>query len=126
MSTQSVSFSILFGRDGGTVVVRIAGDLDVATAPQLEHGLSGLIDGQGNLSIRVELGEVTFIDSIGLTTLVRALRQVRDRGGDLVLANPTPTTLRVLELVGLTQVFRITADEPATSVDDCRPSVAGR
>lgn len=105
LSTQLGRFSIAFERDGGTVVVRITGDVDVATAPQLETALTGLIDGQGNLSIRVDLGAVTFIDSTGLTALVQGLRQVRARGGDLVLANPPARILRVLDIGGLTQVF---------------------
>ena len=125
MSTQLGSFSIRFEREGGTVVVRVAGELDLTTAPELEHGLTSLIDGQGNMSVRLELGGLTFIDSTGLTALVRALKQARDRGGDLTLANPTPQTLRVLDMVGLTQVFCIT---PATSVPpiaDYRSPVAG-
>jgi len=109
LSTQLGNFSIQFERDGGTVVVRIAGDLDLTTAPELEHGLTSLIDGQGNLSIRVELGRVTFIDATGLTALGRAQRQAHDRGGELALANPTPQILRVLDMVGLTPLLCVPA-----------------
>ena len=126
MSTQLGQFSMVYGRDGGTVVVQIAGELDASTSPQLDHGLTGLIDEQGNMSIRAEIGGLTFIDSTGLTALVRALREVRDRGGDLVLANPTPKIHRVLDMVGLTQVFSIAPDATEPPTDDNRPSVSGR
>lgn len=88
-------------------MVSVAGEVDVATAPMLRQALESVVDDQGNLSVCVDLAGMTFIDSTGLSVLVRALKRLRERGGDLALANPSPATLRVLEIVGLMEVFEI-------------------
>lgn len=49
-----------------------------------------------------------FIDSSGLNQLVKALKRQQECGGHVVLHYPSDQTPRVLELVGLTKLFRIT------------------
>lgn len=97
-------------RDDHTVVVRVVGELDVAASPILRDALLELIEGQGNLSLRLELRDMGFIDSTGIGVLVGALRRVRDKGGDLTLANPRPSTMRVLEIAGLVEIFQIVGE----------------
>lgn len=54
-----------------------------------------------------DLSAPEFIDSTGLNTLVVAVKRQRETGGDIVLRAPRAETLKVLEIVGLTQVFAI-------------------
>ncbi len=100
-------FSVRFSRDDGTVVLHVTGELDVAAAPDMRHALTSLIDDQGSLSVRVDLAKMTFIDSVGLSVLLEALRRLRDKGGELSLANPEPGALRVFDMVGFTRIFDI-------------------
>ncbi len=97
-------------RQDTTVVVRIVGEVDVAASPMLREALVELIDGQGNLSIKLDLEHMTFIDSTGIGVLIGALRTLRRKGGTLTLTNPRPSTVRVLEIAGLTEIFDITVD----------------
>ena len=99
-------------RQEGTIVVRIVGEVDLASAPDLREALIELIDGQGNLFVQLDLEHLSFIDSTGIGVLVRALRSVRQKGGDLTLINCRPSTLRILEIAGLTGIFGVAADEP--------------
>ncbi len=87
--------------------MHLAGDLDVETAPVLRQALAGIIEDQGNLAVRLDLGEMTFIDSTGLSVLVGALRQLREKGGHLTLANLRPATRKVFEIVGFSTIFDI-------------------
>lgn len=98
-------------RQDGKVVVRILGEVDLASAPVLREALIELIDGQGNLFVQLDLENMSFIDSTGIGVLIRALRSVRQKGGDLTLANCRPSTLRILEIAGLTAIFGLTADD---------------
>jgi anti-sigma B factor antagonist len=100
-------FAVAFSRDDGTVVVHVAGDVDGATAPLVRQALSGVIDEQGSLSVRVNLSEMTFIDSTGLSVFAGALERVKGKGGNLTLCNPTPHALRLFEIVGFTDIFDI-------------------
>jgi anti-sigma B factor antagonist len=92
----------------GSATVRLAGELDVATAGALRSTLCRL-DDQGVHSVVVDLAELGFIDSSGLSELVQALSRSRAAGGDVVLRRPTPATRKVLEIVGLTELFAVEA-----------------
>ena len=56
-------------------------------------------------SIVLHLGEVGFIDSSGLGTMVRALTSTRQARGDLKLCNVPENVRKVLEMTRLTAVF---------------------
>ena len=56
-------------------------------------------------SIVLHMGEVGFIDSSGLGTMVRSLTSIRRVHGDLKLCNVTEQVRKVLEMSRLTQVF---------------------
>jgi anti-sigma B factor antagonist len=102
------SFDVTIARVFDRVVIRVAGELDAYTAPTLRQSLRDIIEDQGNLNIVVDLSVMTFIDSTGLGVLVGALRNVRQRGGDLVLSAPSASALKVLEITGLEHAFTIT------------------
>ena len=86
--------------------VRLLGELDMSTAPQLRDHLVRLAsDGAGVVTL--DLSDLAFIDSTGLSVLITALKHLRQQGGDLALRSPTPGTRKVLEITGLTEVFSI-------------------
>jgi anti-sigma B factor antagonist len=90
-------------------VVVVRGEIDVATSPALREELYSIIDG-GSREIVVDLSGLGFIDSSGLGVLVAALKHMRERDGELVLAGLAHPALRVFEITDLTTLFTI---EPA-------------
>jgi anti-sigma B factor antagonist len=86
--------------------VRLLGELDMSTAPQLREELLRLVS-DGATTVTVDLSELAFVDSTGLSVLITGLKRLRQQGGDLALRSPTPGTRRVLEITGLTEVFPI-------------------
>jgi len=72
---------------------------------------------EGHRNFVVDLGEVEFIDSSGLGTLVRMLRAAEEAGGGLCLARPTARVRGVLEATLLDSVLR--------SHDDVDEAIAG-
>jgi anti-sigma B factor antagonist len=56
-------------------------------------------------AIVLHLGEVVFVDSSGLGTIVRSLTSVRQKGGDLKLCNVPEHTRKVLGMTNLTTLF---------------------
>ncbi len=111
--------AVRFSRQGETVVVHLCGDLDAATGHTLRHALAGIIEEQGNLAVRLDLGEMTFVDSTGLSVLFGALRRLQEKGGHLSLANVRPETLKVFEIGGFTTIFDI---RPKRVVAEARPA----
>ena len=86
-------------------VVRVAGEIDVATAPRLEDALAGPT--RAGKRVVLDLSECVFIDSAGLRTLLGARSAAESAGGSLVLVVSDPGLLRVFEVVGLGDVLEI-------------------
>lgn len=92
---------------GGTLLV-LEGEVDPHTTEQLDEAVDAALADAGDLVL--ELSGVTFIDSAGLRSLIRAQRQVDEAGGSLVLRAPRPSTRRVLEITGLTDELTVESD----------------
>jgi len=99
-----VDFSTPIRFDLDTVIVEVRGELDCASAPQMEEVLDQLI-AEGARNVVVDLAEATFVDTTGLGALLAGLRRMREHEGVLSLASPRPSARRVLELSGLDRVF---------------------
>ena len=93
-------------RDDGMGIVRLTGEVDMYTAPQLKQAMLGLIDG-GAAKVVIDLGGVTFIDSTALGVLIGGVRRLRAAGGAMALVVATRPVDRVLSITGLDHVFTI-------------------
>lgn len=78
-------------------VVRLRGQLDVATAPQFRQAMVAAQFG-GSTRVVIDLAGVEFLDSMGLGIIVGAIKRARAHDGELVLAGPTDRIRHVLEL----------------------------
>ena len=90
----------------GITVVRIGGEIDASNTPELSRTLEELL-GRGSLRFVLDMAEVGFIDSSGLSTLLTFFKHARAKGGDVVLASVQPTVSRILELTRLDKVFEL-------------------
>jgi anti-sigma B factor antagonist len=59
----------------------------------------------------INLGDVGFIDSSGLSTLVKGLKHCRQNNGELYLSNLQQAVLIIFELTRLDKAFKIVDDE---------------
>ena len=91
--------------DERTVVLEIAGDLELVSAPDLRRSLHGLLD-DGYCQLVLDLVRVGFMDSTALGVLVGVQRKL---GAEqrLAIAEPGPEVVRTFELSGLAASFRI-------------------
>jgi anti-sigma B factor antagonist len=99
-------FGIDVTRTGDAAIVSVIGELDLATAPRLREEIDALVE-SGVCAVTVDLVRLEFIDSTGLSALVMALKDMREHGGDLALRSLSPSTLKVFQIAGLTEVFAI-------------------
>jgi anti-anti-sigma factor len=89
-----------------TYLLSLAGELDLANAPQVDVELESLTS-DGARNVIVDLLEVPFIDSTTLGVLMRHACALQLTGGDLMLVTDDLRVTRVIELTGLTGHFRI-------------------
>ena len=92
-------------RNEGSVVVSLAGELDLYNAEEVRGALLDACAGEPKVLV-VDLGEVTFIDSTSLGVLIEARSRMADRSG-FRLAAPGLETRRALEVSGLDRSFLV-------------------
>ena len=103
--------SLAVGRYMGTVIVTLHGDLHLRASAALADAFRDLIDGQGNLAIVVDLGDVDGIDRYGVNVLASAATRMAERGGALRLSGPTNAVFAVLSRAGLAHLVTIPAEQ---------------
>ncbi len=107
-----MDFSIDKSSAGDSYVIRVDGELDMYTAPQLKSALQEAID-QGQKQLVIDLTRVGFLDSTSLGVLVGGLRRVRSEEGEMSLVVDHPQLDKMFRITGFDGVFRIhrTVDE---------------
>ncbi len=90
-------------RVGSHDVVVATGEIDLASAPDLQAAL-GAFDGQ---EVILDMRGVEFMDSAGLKVLIDQRARLGDSGGSLKLVVGDGNVTRLLELTGVRDVFEI-------------------
>jgi anti-sigma B factor antagonist len=101
----------LHARNGGDqVLISVEGEVDFATAPELETALDRAVQARPRRLV-VDLRAVRFLDSSGLALLVRHDRLARETDCVLVVVKGPPNVQQVFELTGLSGRLTM-VDEP--------------
>lgn len=100
-------FELAVERRDPYLVLRLEGELDVSTTAQLRAALNQQLVDEAQVHLVVDLTALTFMDSSGLGTLVRAQRQARGLRGSFAVVCPDGPVLKVMALTGLTHVLRV-------------------
>ncbi|MBN2030656.1 STAS domain-containing protein [bacterium] len=87
-------------------IIYLNGYLDAHTAPDFEKALQELVD-QERVNIVVNLSELTYISSAGLGVFMGFIENIRDKGGDIKLAEPTEKVYRVFDLLGFPVLYEV-------------------
>jgi anti-sigma B factor antagonist len=94
-------------QQGEISVVRATGEIDIVTAPRFRECLAEIP--VGTRVVIVDLSEVGFLDSTGLSVLVAGWKRFSndDEQAELRLVVVRPVIERILEVTGLAKVFSV-------------------
>ena len=95
--------------DGGSMVLRIRGELDALSAPELRPVLDKLID-ERHPEVCVDLSELRLIDSSGVGALVSLYKRVRANQGSVRFTGVKAQPLVIFKLLRLDIVFGLAED----------------
>ncbi|MHB1091083.1 MAG: STAS domain-containing protein [Ilumatobacteraceae bacterium] len=95
------SLTVEIDSDG---IVVVHGDIDIAGGPKLD---AVLLSRENTGQIVIDLGDVYFIDSSGLRSLLGASRRAQARNSMVVLRTVGPEVARLLQITGTTDQFTI-------------------
>lgn len=100
------AFSVTVEQADDRAVVGARGELDLATAPQLEDALMPPLN--AGAAVALDLRGLDFMDSTGVRVIVAAHLAAQEHGGALVVcAVPDGPVARVLEISGLDTVLDV-------------------
>lgn len=102
--TPSELLDITVDRNGTTTVLTVRGEIDLYTAPLLRTAVAQAVDRTSELVV-IDLAEVTFMASSGLSVLVAALDKAGARHCRLRLAGGGRAVHRPLRMAGLYDRF---------------------
>ena len=101
---------------GTATTLRVRGELDALSAPELRPLFDELIDG-GRGDITVDLSELRLVDSSGVGALVSLYKRVRAHGGEVRFTGVTAQPLVIFKLLRLDMVFGLTTDVMQTEAE---------
>ena len=86
--------------EGGVepIVVRFSGSLDFSSAPAAEKVLTPLVATSPKVVV-LDLGELRYLDSTGISLLLQARRAVEGKGGSVFVTNMQPQIRKVFDVV---------------------------
>lgn len=95
-----------------TAVVAVVGDVDLHTASELRTRAQAVLD-RGAPHLVLDMEQVDFVDSTGLTTLIVLLQAAQAAGGSLRVARIPERLVRMVTITGVSQLIPMydTVDE---------------
>jgi anti-anti-sigma factor len=108
-----MTFSTSLERRTGAAIVRLEGDLDIASEQQATTDLAGALDGAEVLV--ADLRGLSFIDSTGVRVLLTVELRARERGARFGVVRGDGMVARLLEVTRIHQRFPV-VDDPGELV----------
>lgn len=105
------SISVAAAAGGAGAVVTVYGELDMATAPELQRALER--EHREGEEVEIDLRACTFIDSTGVAVLVATASQLRTEGATMRIRGVRERVRRTFELAGLAEVDSIVLEPGA-------------
>ena len=100
------SIEVALTREGDDATIRVSGEVDLATSPKLRDAcLRAITESAGPVTI--DLGEVTFLDSSGISVLVQAHQRLGAEGRVIRIDPVSAPVRRVIEISGLAATFAL-------------------
>jgi anti-sigma B factor antagonist len=104
--TTTEPFGVEATAEGQHLLVRVRGEVDLLAAPQLRTALLDATQHDA-AQIDVDLSEVSFIDSTGISVILQAWQRLNEQGRRLVLSAASRPVTRVLETAGLAELLAL-------------------
>lgn len=89
-----------------TLAVKVSGEIDAYTAPQLREKLFPMSEKEG-IKMVVDLSEVNYMDSTGLGVFVGVFKNVRAHNGEFKIVGLSERLQRLFEITGLADIIDI-------------------
>lgn len=101
--------------ESGAVHIQVKGHVDAFSAPELETMVREAL-AEGNDRLLFDFAEMEYISSSGLRVVLSAVKQLKNRGGKVVLCGMNKYVREIFDVSGLSPIFLI-ADTAQAGVE---------
>ncbi|TYB67163.1 STAS domain-containing protein [Nonomuraea sp. PA05] len=108
-ATGKSTLAVTSGLSRNAIIIRLEGELDVNALPLLREHLQHIWDLPPKSFLILDLGEISFCDSMGMNELVDIMQRCESRGTRLLLGGVQGVMARVLSITGLRHAFEVFA-----------------
>ena len=98
-------------KTGDTLVIDLAGRIDVHLASEIEGEIAALVEKDDSPVVLLNLSDVEYMSSSGLRVFVSLMRTLNESNRNLKLCNLSPAVHKVFEVVELMDMFDIYESE---------------
>jgi anti-sigma B factor antagonist len=103
-------FQVDVRSEGRAAIIAVSGELDLASSPSLEAELERASGTDSELLV-IDLRRLEFMDSTGLSVIVKAHQRLAEEGRGLYLVRGSQQVQRLLDLTGVAERIEL-ADTP--------------
>ena len=94
----------------GVLRLEVDGEIDLSSGPGLLDSVLCAALASNHRQVVMDLRDVTFIDSCGLSAIIQTHRRLCDNGSHLVIVRPAPMVRRLIEMTGLDSMLDLRPD----------------
>jgi anti-sigma B factor antagonist len=108
--------------DGGKVILKVAGRIDMSSATALEKKIDSII-AQGVKDLTIDLGEVPYLSSAGLRVMLKTQKQISSFGveASFEIINVQPAAKEVFDMTGFSDFLVIKNKKIEEEMDYSQP-----
>ena len=103
------NFRVDVTTENGAPVLSVRGELDLASSPALEEQFERAV-ADAPSTVIIDLRELEFMDSTGLSVLIRAHQRAQEAGHRLAIVNGSRQVRRLLSLTGVAERLTVVDD----------------
>ncbi|RPF57099.1 STAS domain-containing protein [Aquisalibacillus elongatus] len=93
-------------QEDGVYVLKLSGEVDAYTAPELKERLLDLLNEDGT-EVKIDLEKVNYMDSTGLGVFISGLKTSNELNSTFKLVNLQDNVYRLFNITGLNEVMDI-------------------
>lgn len=87
--------------------LKLTGEIDHHNARQARTGIDALIELHAPERVYLDLSEISFCDSSGLGLVMGRMKKAADRGGMLIVRDPSAAVSKILHIAGMDKLVKI-------------------
>ena len=93
---------------GIALKIKLRGEIDHHSAVAVRTAIDDMIRSRRPAELIIDMSAVDFMDSSGLGLIMGRYNTMKEIGGEVIVADPTPATEKIMNLAGLERIVRIT------------------